>query len=434
MGKQRPVKPPTTSAEVTRCPVRPLQRGAAAPHLASRAGAWAARRSGSSTGWPQPGRRWWQVLPLGPPDRYGSPYKSRSAFAAWPGLLARPAGPGQRRGADRRSASARRTGSSDWERIRRPRRGGRPGPLRPRMGRAARATRAERGVRLLGDVAIYVAPGSADHRAHPELFQDGLVAGAPPDAFSATGQLWGNPLYDWPALRRRRLSLVGGAAAAHARAVRRRAARPLPRLRRLLGGARGRSRRARAAAGAAGPAARCSTPSPRALGPGLPLGRRGPRRDHAAGGAAARRARAPRDAGAPVRLRSRRARQPAPAREPRRATASSTPARTTTTRPAGWYESLDAALRAAVDAELRARRRRCEREPWWGLIRLAFTSPARLAIVQAQDVLGLGSEARMNDPSRAGGNWRWQMPRALTPALAKRCARPRRLPGDEHPQ
>src|SRR5690349_3411635 len=36
------------------------------------------------------GQSWWQMLPLGPPDRYGSPYKARSAFAAWPGLLADP--------------------------------------------------------------------------------------------------------------------------------------------------------------------------------------------------------------------------------------------------------------------------------------------------------------------------------------------------------
>src|SRR5579875_1071433 len=36
------------------------------------------------------GQSWWQVLPLGPPDRYRSPYKSSSAFAAWPGLLAEP--------------------------------------------------------------------------------------------------------------------------------------------------------------------------------------------------------------------------------------------------------------------------------------------------------------------------------------------------------
>src|SRR5215218_4562036 len=36
------------------------------------------------------GQSWWQMLPLGPPDRYGSPYKAKSAFAAWPGLLADP--------------------------------------------------------------------------------------------------------------------------------------------------------------------------------------------------------------------------------------------------------------------------------------------------------------------------------------------------------
>ena len=39
------------------------------------------------------GQTWWQMLPLGPPDRHGSPYKSASAFAAWPGLLANPRAP-----------------------------------------------------------------------------------------------------------------------------------------------------------------------------------------------------------------------------------------------------------------------------------------------------------------------------------------------------
>ncbi len=39
------------------------------------------------------GQTWWQMLPLGPPDRHGSPYKARSAFAAWPGLLADPTAP-----------------------------------------------------------------------------------------------------------------------------------------------------------------------------------------------------------------------------------------------------------------------------------------------------------------------------------------------------
>ena len=44
-----------------------------------------------------------------------------------------------------------------------------------------------------------------------------------------------------------------------------------------------------------------------------------------------------------------------------------------------------------------------EREPWWSLIRLTFASPARVAMVQAQDVLGLGSEARMNQPGPGEG-------------------------------
>lgn len=60
-----------------------------------------------------------------------------------------------------------------------------------------------RGVRILGDIPIYVAHDSADVWAHPGLYQldeDGnptVVAGVPPDYFSATGQLWGNPIYRW---------------------------------------------------------------------------------------------------------------------------------------------------------------------------------------------------------------------------------------------
>ena len=61
----------------------------------------------------------------------------------------------------------------------------------------------ERGVRLIGDLPIYVSPDSVEMWRSPSLFQLGedgrpaWVAGVPPDAFSATGQLWGNPLYDW---------------------------------------------------------------------------------------------------------------------------------------------------------------------------------------------------------------------------------------------
>ena len=62
-----------------------------------------------------------------------------------------------------------------------------------------------------------------------------------------------------------------------------------------------------------------------------------------------------------------------------------------------------------------------EREPWWSLIRLALASRAEVAMMQAQDVLGLGSEARMNAPGRAANSWKWRMEAgALTPALARR--------------
>ena len=60
-----------------------------------------------------------------------------------------------------------------------------------------------RGIRIVGDIPIYVALDSADAWASPELFQldennvPKAVAGCPPDGFSATGQLWGNPLYRW---------------------------------------------------------------------------------------------------------------------------------------------------------------------------------------------------------------------------------------------
>ena len=61
-----------------------------------------------------------------------------------------------------------------------------------------------KGVRVIGDIPIYVSPDSSDLWTRPELFQTNgqvqltRVAGCPPDSFAADGQLWGNPLYDWP--------------------------------------------------------------------------------------------------------------------------------------------------------------------------------------------------------------------------------------------
>ena len=70
---------------------------------------------------------------------------------------------------------------------------------------ALRAYANERSVRIIGDIPIFAAYDSADTWAHPELFlldesgKPEKVAGVPPDYFTDTGQLWGNPLYDWKA-------------------------------------------------------------------------------------------------------------------------------------------------------------------------------------------------------------------------------------------
>lgn len=183
----------------------------------------------------------WQMLPVGPGD---SPYGSRSTYAGDPRLID-PAD-GARRGAAHEKAfrefcSAERgwledfalftalNGAHDgcaWWRW--------PPPLRDRHPAAlSRARRAhartigrvrreqfrfhrqwqalrdyarERGVMLFGDLPVFVAHGSADVWAHRDYFRlgrDGLpafVAGVPPDYFTAEGQLWGNPLYDWERL------------------------------------------------------------------------------------------------------------------------------------------------------------------------------------------------------------------------------------------
>ena len=71
-----------------------------------------------------------------------------------------------------------------------------------------RAKLSKYGVKLIGDIPIYVAYDSADVWAHPQLFEltkdrrPSWVAGVPPDYFSQDGQLWGNPLYDWDAMKK----------------------------------------------------------------------------------------------------------------------------------------------------------------------------------------------------------------------------------------
>jgi 4-alpha-glucanotransferase len=382
------------------------------------------------------GQSWWQVLPLGPPDRYRSPYKSSSAFAAWRGLLADPrARVTAAEIAEFRDRQAYWIG--DWERF--AGRGAVSDQVRfDREWGALRAYGAERGVRIMGDVAIYVSPGSADHRFHPELFQSGFVAGAPPDAYARTGQLWGNPLYDWPAVRRRRYRWW------------------LERVRRtldLFDLARIDHFRGFVAYWAVPEGARTAIHGSWKRGPGIALFRALERelapdsdRDQALplvaedlGVITPPVERLRDELGLPGMLVIQFGMDPDAPSSPHRpenhlanrVVYTSTHDQDTVR---GWLESLPPRQRAFVDAEVARRGLADRRRPWWGMIRLAFSSPARTAMVQAQDVLGLGSEARMNKPGNARGSWRWRMKRgALTPALGRRLreatAEAGRLPG-----
>ena len=357
------------------------------------------------------GQSWWQMLPLGPPDRHGSPYKSASAFAAWPGLLADPRARVTRSDElDFRERNA--YWIDDWAK-----RGSVADQVRFDREWAALRSHAEAaGVRLIGDVPIYVAPGSVDHRTHPELFRSDAVAGTPPDAYTDKGQLWGNPLYDWPALRRRgyrwwterfrrTFELYDVARIDHFRGFV--AYWAVPRS----------ARHALSGRWARGPGSAPFLAARRELG-SLPLiaedlGVITPAVDRLRAGLGL--------PGMVVLQFGFTPDEPESVHRPRHHTEDRIVYTGThdhdTVR--GWYDSLPASIRADVDAEIDAWGVR-EREPHWSLIRLAHASPARVAMVQVQDVLGLGSEARMNTPGRSAGAWKWRLKRMPTAAQARR--------------
>jgi 4-alpha-glucanotransferase len=266
-----------------------------------------------------------------------------------------------------------------------------------------------RGVRFIGDLPFFVAGDSADVWAHPECFRldehlrPRLVAGVPPDAFSAQGQLWGNPVYDWDALRRdgfrwwldrlrawlAHVDLVrldhfrGFAAAWHVpvgaitaqtgewvpgpgpdlfRAVRTDLGR-LPLIAEDLGLITDDVRRLRE---------EFRLPGMRVLQFAFDGN---PDNPHL-----------PRHYGPDV-------------------VAYTGTHDNDTTR--GWYDSLPEAAKRAVWGGV-GRSSGEAGDIAWELIRLAWSSPASLAMAPLQDVLGLGSEARMNRPGHPGGNWRWR--------------------------
>jgi 4-alpha-glucanotransferase len=86
----------------------------------------------------------------------------------------------------------------------------------------------------------------------------------------------------------------------------------------------------------------------------------------------------------------------------------------------GWWESSEEGVRENARAAFEQAGVEDD-DPWWSLVRLAHRSRAELAMVQLQDVLGLGSEARMNMPGTAKGSWSWKLQEgALTDELAAR--------------
>lgn len=278
-----------------------------------------------------------------------------------------------------------------------------------------RAYAQRRGVELIGDLPIFVALDSADVWAQPELFllgEDGRpthVAGVPPDYFSPTGQLWGNPLYDW---------------SRHARDG---YAWWLDRLRQSFGQFsavrldhfRGFHDYWAIPAGAEDARAGVWMPGPdraffEAVAAALPgaqliaedLG------DLSPGVLALRDA-----AGLPGMQILHFAFDGNPGNgylpHQSRAEALVYPGVHDNDTTRGWYDSLDEAARDQLRRYLRV----SGEDIAWDLIRACYRDVARLALIPAQDLLGLGSEARMNRPGLAQGNWQWRLTRDQMEAL-----------------
>ncbi len=301
-----------------------------------------------------------------------------------------------------------------------------------RQWRALRAHCREHGVALMGDLPIYVAHDSAEVWARPELFHldpggaPTVVAGVPPDYFSATGQLWGNPIYRWED----RLDACAGFVAERARS----ALDWLDEVR--LDHFRGFESYWAIPAGSATAVEGAWRP-----GPGSALFER---------------------------LRQELGRLPfvaenlgvitPPVEALRRAFglpgmailqfAFGTDPQASGFRPhryapdlvaytgthdndtvAGWWRSDGGDSTREPEDVIREKALACSylctdgTEMHWVLLRALHASVAGTVVAPVQDLLGLGSEARMNRPGTAAGNWRWRLREGqLTPALSERLA------------
>jgi 4-alpha-glucanotransferase len=292
-----------------------------------------------------------------------------------------------------------------------------------------RACRA-RGIQVMGDIPIFVAHDSADVWAHPELFHlepDGrpsVVAGVPPDYFSATGQLWGNPLYRWDVMERSGFSWWVERFRHTLRQM------DLVRLDHFRGFEAyweipGDAETAVNGRWMKGPGSALFKALEAALGE-LPivaenLGVITPevealRREFGFPGMAIL--------------------QFAWGTDPQGSTfvphnltrdvVDYTGTHDNDTTVGWWTAGVGDSTRTEQEVEeehdyVRRYLRTDGSEIHWDFIRAVLASVADLAVVPLQDVLGLGSEARMNLPGRPGGNWRWRFPEgALTPELRQR--------------
>jgi 4-alpha-glucanotransferase len=280
---------------------------------------------------------------------------------------------------------------------------------------------AQKSIRVVGDIAIFVDYESADVWAHRDLFrlredlQPDVVSGVPPDYFSATGQRWGNPLYNWDTMRRngyrwwiQRLRWATQTC-------------DFIRLDHFRGFAQfweipADEPTAIKGRWVDGPGDEFFFKLKDALG-GLPffaedLGLITPdvlalRDRHNIPGMAVLQF-AFGDAGAHAYLPHR--------LTPNHVIYTGTHDNDSTV---GWWSSLSEKERAAVSGLVGP----CTDGPNWGLIRLAQSSPANFSVVPLQDVLGLGSEARLNTPSTHIGNYHWRcQAKALKTELAAKLA------------
>lgn len=265
----------------------------------------------------------------------------------------------------------------------------------------------DKGIKLIGDIPIFVALDSADvwcNQSKFKLNDDGsptVVAGVPPDYFSATGQLWGNPIYDWDAMAEDNFNWWTARLAFAFETA------DIVRLDHFIGFVRnwevpGGDETAENGSWAEVPGAKLFSILAQRLGK-LPviaedLGSMTPEVEHlrdsfgfpgmrilqyAFGGDAKNR--------------------DLPHNYVQNCVAYTGTHDNDTT--AGWYKRAPKHVKAHCRKYLRS----TGREIHWDMIRACLASTADTAIIPMQDVLGLASDSRMNTPATASGNWEWRM-------------------------